>query len=298
MIEKEYYRLDELEKRLNLSFSDLRYLVENKKVELAFRLDKNKFIIGGWLEGKGFVGYGSIYYSGFVKVNKDKQLELLQQHKIKCKYFRLVNKTQIIEQNNDYPFKTPTPHTFLYGWKPTPIQAIDWTEIPAKLFPQEREHTLLALGNTFYDVMKSINNKLPEKNQSEAAKTLKAKIPKVEFYSEGIEFCLNDVCLIASEINTAIGTPSEKSTTQGSTNYHRPIDILILKMLEQFPNDKPSHTWERLKDDLNQEPRKFDTDEIIDEIGEEILYWFDTQAEVKQMKKKSFYNLIKKLKIN
>ena len=31
MIEKEYYRADELEKRFDLSFSDVLYLVENSK---------------------------------------------------------------------------------------------------------------------------------------------------------------------------------------------------------------------------------------------------------------------------
>ena len=52
------------------------------------------------------------------------------------------------------------------------------------------------------------------------------------------------------------------------------------------------------KNDITNDPRSFDTDEIIDEIGEDTLYWYNSGAELQQMKKKSFYNLIKKLKIN
>lgn len=78
MIEKEYYRIEELEKRFDISFSDLQYLVENEQIDVAFLLSEpRRFIIGGWRKDQGFIGYSKVIYQGLVKVHQIEQLNVL-----------------------------------------------------------------------------------------------------------------------------------------------------------------------------------------------------------------------------
>jgi hypothetical protein len=93
---------------------------------------------------------------------------------------------------------------------------------------------------------------------------------------------------------------STKSSPQSSLQSipTRGIDILISKVLDVIPEAKPSVIWNVLAQDITQKLRVYDTDEIIEEVGEKALYWTDIDGEAKSLKKKSFYNLINKLKIN
>jgi len=67
-------------------------------------------------------------------------------------------------------------------------------------------------------------------------------------------------------------------------------------MLVQLPNDKPSMLWAKLKEDSLEDVRVFDVDEILDEVGEKELSWFNLEGEIQPLKRKSFYNLIRNLK--
>ena len=183
MIEKEYYRLDELEKRFDLSSSDVLYLVENSKLDLAFRLTDNKFIIGGWTKGNGFIGYASVKYSGFASITQKEQVTLLSKHKTNCKYFWLLNKDKIVSANYDYPFESKTPNAFLHTWQPKQPSDISWDKIPAKLFPKEQEHTLHSFKNAMTNTFKALGAE--QSKPSEYEKEFDAKIPKVQFYSVG-----------------------------------------------------------------------------------------------------------------
>lgn len=198
MIEKEYYRFDELEKRFDLSFSDLQYFVENSKIDLVFHIKQNKFVIGGWLKDKGFVGYATIFYRGLVKISHSEQLSLLSKNKVNCKTFSLINKENIINHNLDYPFETQTPHSFLFDWRPKVISDIAWDFIPAKLFPKEQEHSFRTIRNMYLETLELLEkNKLkPEEKESD----LMAKIPQMEFYSNGVNFTLNDICILHSDL--------------------------------------------------------------------------------------------------
>lgn len=198
MIEKEYYRFDELEKRFDLSFSDLQYLIENSKIDLAFHIEQNKFVMGGWLKEKGFIGYATIFYKGLVKVNHSDQLSLLSKNKVNCKTISLINKKNIINHSLDYPFETPPPHSFLFDWRPKVINDIEWDSVPAKLFPKEREHSIRSLRNTFMSTLDTLNVEAPK--QADKESDFMAKIPQVEFYAEGIKFTLNDICILHSEL--------------------------------------------------------------------------------------------------
>ena len=52
MIEKEYYRLDELQSRFGITESDIQYLLERRLVNACFHIENTKFIVESWNKSK------------------------------------------------------------------------------------------------------------------------------------------------------------------------------------------------------------------------------------------------------
>lgn len=294
MLIKEYYRISELKERFDISVEDIKYLVETSKVELVFNIENQQYIYGGWLKDKGFVGFGIFNYRGLVKLTGQEQFELLVKSHKKFKSFKIVNKQNISNIKNGYPYETPTPNAFIYAWEPKTINNIKWDYIPAKLFHDEKEHHLRSVGKMFTNAI-AMFDKAPDLKPKE---DILSRVPQKGFYHDGIQLEFSDSCILHSDL-VKLGIIKPELTSHDSDlseKVNRPIDLLLTKLIKQFPNDKPAKIWDKLIEDISLEPRLLDTDEILDEVGEDTLFWFDNQAEIKQMKKKSFYNLISKLK--
>lgn len=294
---KEYYRITELKDRFNVTVEDIKYLVENSKIELVFYNEVNQYIFGSWQKNKGFIGYGSLNYSGLVKIEEKDQRKLINE-KLSVKYFRLVNKKDITDVNHSYPYESPLPNAFIYAWQPKAISDINGDYVPAKLFHCEKEHHLRSMGNMLKDAMSSF-----DAAQEVLAKTDTSvfdKVPKKAFYHEGIELQFSDSCVLHDDLvklNIIQQELSNNSNAQ-SCPSKRPIDTLLISILKQFPKDKPAELWNKLQADISQATRLLDIDEIIDEVGEKELFWYNLEGEPQTLKRKSFYNLIRKLKIN
>lgn len=306
MIQKEYYRFDELDKRFDLSFSDLQYLVENKKIDLAFHVEQNQFVMGGWLKNKGFIGYATIYYRGLVKVSHLDQSKLLSKNKINCKIFSLINKENIINHNLDYPFETPPPHHFLFDWKPKVISDIEWDSIPAKLFPKEKEHSFHTIRNMIFD---SFNNSEVEAlKQTSEEDSLMAKIPKVEFYTDGINFTLNDICIlhcdlvktgVIKQINE-IQTHQETEIPLVEINSDSPkiprkddFQELLVNIVTHNPDFQAKEYWRLLENESEEMEgfRTFDKYNLLIEVTGNYIKWQDRSAKPrKQISFSAFTN--------
>jgi hypothetical protein len=310
MIEKEYYRLDELEKRFDLSFSDVLYLVENSKLDLAFRLTDNKFIIGGWAKGNRFIGYASVKYSGFASITQKDQVTLLSKHKANCKYFWLLNKDKIVSTNYDYPFESKTPNAFLHTWQPKQPSDISWDRIPAKLFPKEQEHIAHTLKNAMSSI-KTLSNK--QSKPSEYEKEFDAKIPKLQLYSEGINFELVDVCILHSElVKAGIAESKMKSPTEITPSL-TPLTVpnqipktrsddfydLLIRLVGAEPELTAKGYWRNLERELDdlQEYRVFDKHNLLVEISATHINWKDRSGKPKKpMSFSSFSNRLTKVR--
>ena len=75
----------------------------------------------------------------------------------------------------------------------------------------------------------------------------------------------------------------------------RGFNKLIVRMMEQFPEYKPSQLWRMLKADSIRAERLYDTEEILDEVGTDELIWSDRHGKPRTLKKKSYYNLIDRI---
>lgn len=307
MIEKEYYRLDELEKRFDLSFSDVLYLVENSKLDLAFRLTGNKFIIGGWAKGNGFIGYATVKYSGFASITQKEQLTLLSNHKTNCKYFWLLNKDKIVSANYDYPFESKTPNAFLHTWQPKQPSDISWDKIPAKLFPKEQEHTLHSFKNAMTKTFKALGAEQSKPNEYE--KEFDARIPKVQFYSDGINFGLTDICILHTDLVKAgitnklevVIPPIPTSSQLNQTPKTRTDDFhdLLIRLVDAEPELTAKEYWRLLENEAEDIEgfRVFDKYNLLIEVSGNHIKWQDRNKKIrKSISFSSFSNRLTKVR--
>lgn len=308
MIEKEYYRLDELEKRFNLSFSDVLYLVENSKLELIFRLDKKEYIIGGWRKEKGFIGFAKASYQGFVRISKNNQLALLSEKEVSCDHLWLTEKEKIQNWVTEYPFQLAFPNTFLYMWQPKEQHEIEWQSIPAKLLPIEKEYVYRTLINGMDKAFKMIipSYEKPEDNEKE----LDEKLPKVQLDSQLIDLKLADACLLHNDlvkvgVTQPISLTSEISSKniQPSTapNKSRSDDFneLLLRLVEAEPELTAKGYWRNLERELDdlQEYRVFDKHNLLVEISATHINWKDRNGKPKKpISFSSFSNRLTKVR--
>jgi len=290
---KKYYRLTELDKAFGISVDDAHYLNSETDVSFCVFCPTSDVILGGYRKGK-FVGFGCASYSGLISLEKAQQTELFENKKVNLKGSVILQKDKISGYTPDYPFTVKVPNPVIIEWLSAPYDDIPFQHLPYIFKPEQCKSMPKQIIKTLYELgakNEESLSKLPEK--------LDPRKPLVdELFKSSKAFTFDDVCIEPDELEKAkryLFGNKEESTS--NTNL-RLIDAMLINMLNEFPNDRPSQIWEKLKNDITNDPRSFDTDEIIDEIGEDTLYWYNSSAELQKMKKKSFYNLIKKLKIN
>jgi len=289
---KKYYRLSELDKAFDISVDDAHYLNSETDVSFCVFCPTSDVILGGYRKGK-FVGFGCASYSGLISLEKAQQTELFENKKVNLKGSVILQKDKISRYTPDYPFTVKVPNPIIIEWLSAPYADIPFQQLPyifkpvqCKSMPKQIIKTLYELGAKNDDSL----SKLPEKFDPR-------KPLEDELFKSSKTFKFDDICITSSELEKAKAYLF-KTPEQDTTPKMRPIDTLLTNIITLYPVLKPSQVWEKLKSDITNDPRSFDTDEIIDEIGEDTMYWYDSRAELQQMKKKSFYNLIKKLKIN
>ena len=117
MIEKEYYRLEELKERFHITENDVRYLVEKKLVKACFSIRKTKFVVDGW-DGDSRIGYAHINYQGLIALPDAEVDSLIANGKITPLNYLLSLGGAIQLVETDYPFGMARPKTFEEAWKP------------------------------------------------------------------------------------------------------------------------------------------------------------------------------------
>ncbi|RTR40990.1 hypothetical protein EKG38_03515 [Shewanella canadensis] len=294
---KAYYRLSELNETCGLSDADIQYLNTDTEVSFCLYCKSTDVLIGGWVKGK-FSCFGQAKYAGLISMTKNQQTELFEKSKIYVGSSTILQQNKISHYSTDYPFTVEMPNTVIEKWLATPFDKIPFEFMPFYFYPQERTSMLKEFENMCKGVASSMDTSTPY----EPPKPLKK-----ELFHHSHSFTLDDACITSEELKKAnsyfsrnilsnLEDDEPKQLVNSTQKNSRPIDLLLQTMLKQYPDEQANQIWNKLGEDILNEPRLFDTDEIIDEIGSDTLYWYDIKSDLKQMKKKSFYNLIRELK--
>ncbi|AZG35206.1 hypothetical protein [Shewanella psychromarinicola] len=294
---KAYYRLSELNETCGLSDADIQYLNTDTEVSFCLYCKSTYVLIGGWVKGK-FSCFGQAKYAGLISMTQNQQVELFENSKIYVGSSTILQQNKMAHYSTVYPFTVEMPNTVIEKWLATPFDKIPFEYMPFYFYPQERTSMLKEFENMCKGIASSRDTSTPY----EPPKPI-----KTELFHHSQSFTLDDACITSDELKKAnsyfsrnimsnLEDDEPKQLVNSTQKNSRPIDLLLQTMLKQYPDAQANQVWNKLGEDILNEPRLFDTDEIIDEIGNDILYWFDTRSELKQMKKKSFYNLIRELK--
>lgn len=289
MTEQAYYRLEELQ-AMGITEGKLRYLLEQEQVTPAFFMHNERFIIGGYLSNK-FVGFAVADYSGLVTIHKQLIPELLTKGKVSVKQVLLMQKERIRVLATEYPFQVKMPNSYIDGWKPNDLTKLVWLAYPALFMPTENTGVLHQLSDMLQSFGSSTGNKVDYSRFVDG-------MPKTELVVLKTTLSFFDICL-PKNISPSFHyrTPNEQHVNKSEKRV-REIDEVVLNVLSETPHCKSSSLWSLLKNEVSSKNRLYDLHEVIDEVGMTELIWSDRAGNPQTIQKKSFYNLVKKLRNN
>lgn len=303
MLYKDYYLLEETENRFNLSISDIRYLVEQEKLCLGVYVDRQEFVIGGWVERK-FTGYGWVSYAGPVTLSRSDSLSILDKGRGSISIVYLPNRSRSVELHADYPFDLACPNNYVERWKPTPLKDIKWSRIPAKVWAQETIPLVRSLSEIFSgfatdekkkaEYLESMGSQLrntPKKILSPdmiGCKSEKLCVLHEDLHALGL---IDSKSFVKSDLNSgpSVTTPKNRKRTQNR------LHTLIENLVGLQPKKTPAQLWNYLKDfwETNDE---LDPESILCEVSDDVMIWVNSSGVEKTCKFKTFQNLVGKIR--
>jgi hypothetical protein len=287
MTEQAYYRLDELQ-AMGITEGKLRYLIEQEQVTPEFFMHNERFIIGGYL-GNKFIGFAVADYSGLATIHKQLIPELLTKGKVSVKQLLLLQKERIRVIATAYPFQVTMPNRYIESWQSTDLSKLDWQVYPALFMPTENVGVLYQIADMLRGFGGSTGNKVDYRFTDGT--------PKTELVVLDKELRFANLCLQAADVRPKSLSSVTQHSKDNSTAEIKDISSLILHVMTKLPNHRPAEIWQVLKADHLRETRVYDTDELLEEVGEYELIWTDIYGSPRTLQKRSFFNLFKKLKL-
>jgi len=288
MLDKDYYQLEDLKQRFNLTESDVHYLIAEKNVPPCFYMPKTTFIIGGW-QRNGFIGFANVNYEGLVAIPQSNIQELVNKRKVLPYHFSLLNKAKISQIDNKYDFKIPLPNDYIQGWKSKDLSDISWPTIPAKLYPYAvptLKHTFKALLMTF------------AKDETDRAVTAEkfnhsfGETPKEELRPTYKTFLFSEVCIRHSDL-ISLGILSKKHGARESKLLAddqefdgNAFEKVLAKILcsDKSLSAKPIFKILVNECNLDEDSRRFDTGGILLEHVDGVILWKDVLSKAQEKK--------------
>lgn len=284
MTEIQYFRLNSAAQILNTSENIILDFAEQGLVILStLCLDTWGVVSQGYRQGIAtavFKGYGNLLKTDVIKIASKGEADV-----------SVLGMTPdcVKAINHKYPFKVPLPNNMFDVWqKPAPDP-----EKRARFYfhikPYER-----ASNRVFIPVLKNIFEPLTEDGKS----ALDIMNKNQDVYAGLKRIFKDDLRISAHELEKLKHylQPEKAKPVRIIESPKRPIDKLLARMLSDFPNERPVRIWRILQEDVLRQERLHDTDEILDEVGDNELHWFKPNGETESMKKKSFFNSLANLK--
>lgn len=299
-MEKEYYTLEEAERRFGLRFEDIKYLIQESKITPVFYLENQRYIVGSWYKGIGFVGHASVFYKGLVHLHHDTQLALIKKGRVRALEFGIIKRLDIQDIDNTYPFKTPTPNTFMHSWEPLDKQALQERPFGARLFPKEGINLFELVGSLVEGIAdlsqkakeagklenadkveidaKSESEKFDIKDQNQLLKTADILVLHQDLVRLGV---IKEQPVIIHQEQARIESKSAETKANGLPQLEIPkkrsnqFTELLERILLANPKISAKGAWRVLEDEVSKDPdeRFYDVDTILKDVSNTEIAW-------------------------
>ncbi|MDP5131315.1 MAG: hypothetical protein NWQ54_10540 [Paraglaciecola sp.] len=304
MIEKEYYRLEELKDRFNLTEDDVRYLVEKRLVKTCFSIRNTKFIVDGW-DGDNRMGYAHINYQGLIALPDEEVDSLISNGKITPLNYLLSRGGCITLVETDYPIGTERPKTFAEAWKPKSAYCHNADFIEAKLSP----FVTKTFWHSYDNAKKSVNysRQLFAKNvfcERELANKTKLDLPLSFNTLQLSELCIRHADLASHNLLTRKSPPEQQGTlsqTDDNIKLDNEFEDLLAAIILNSPQKLTAKKIHRIlcdECDREEDSRLFDKNNILlsEDLG--VITWRDKYRNNKHRSysQASFDNIISQVR--
>lgn len=290
MIEKEYYRLDDLQHRFNMTLSDIKYLLEERKIPLCFHVRRQSFVVGLFRKFD-FIGFCSVQYEGLVRVADQYINSVCENLKIKPERYFLLQRQKAKFLNSEYEWEQKWPNSYIQGWQPKWLSEIDSNILQAKLHPEYRTTPqwaagmLVAIGANAIAKYKGFNQINEEELVKEAF-----EVEEKALYPDWLFFKLEDICIQHEHLESlgimkSKGVIIEQSRTAPesinapipATQFKNQFEELIARILSEKRHIKPKEVHKLLCMESRQEEdcRHFDTENILYPETGGVISWRD-----------------------
>jgi hypothetical protein len=282
----EYYRLGAAARKLHLSEDELWDLAEQGKFTFSAYVPEQV----GTICNQEMFGLGIGTLSGYTTIPKWALISLYQRKTIRIEQIAIEENHHIFINSHDNPFKADLPNKYLNGW------IVDQNEV----LQSQNSFFWIGLreannGSDFLSAFQFLVAQPQAIQESEGRINLieKQLLASKQLETKHIEISADN--LRVSETSLVELKEILRMSDVDTDDRKRGFDKLIVRMMEQFPEYKPSQLWRMLKADCIRAERLYDTEEILDEVGTDELIWSDRRGKAVTLKKKSYYNLIGKI---
>lgn len=287
MIEKQYYRLSELQKLKGISEEEISYYMENDTVRFSTLVNKQKLMVGKW-KNQRIIGFCTFTYTGLLYVPKPKVRDIASNSKVSLDTLLLPKGNLPKSVSIEYPFDLSAPNNLIAKWHGVIDERIRHSEIPVILLPTEG----IGLMHTYVNVLSSIS-------KSEVSNTHPERVLNRRYINiSKNELVLSDLELLKLENETSV--PAKVTNPVGDITFKNDFHRLVAHTY--IENSKPSAKQifiELERDSMREEDsRKFDTNNILLETVEGKLVWRDklSRTDEKTVSLRTLENILTEVK--
>jgi hypothetical protein len=196
MLDKKYYKLNELNSLFQISMADISYAIERQGLCLVFYRQAEKYLVGS-LSNRKFVSIGCATYEGLVRLDKNSSSEVIKQKSIAVDRTVLLQMENVKDWISDYPFECKLPSSRLNDWVSADPKTLDGDTILAFPYPTEKQNPF----KVFPQSAVSVSNELgASESQSENMDEKNELKPDFILDFPKIELHLNDACILSSKL--------------------------------------------------------------------------------------------------
>ncbi|WP_306521594.1 hypothetical protein [Rheinheimera sp.] len=292
MIQKEYYQLDELNSRFQLTNADIKYFFDKSKLVPVFNLPLKSYVVGTFAQSR-FVGYGACHYKGLVSILNQNFLELWDNSKTEVERVILRDMSVIQNYTENSPFQAVLPTNSIYAWEQKAQPALRGDCCMAIFLPEEIQSASHFFSGRFAELATSTHLSEPVRNLAQQTAEKCKTAPAISHKKITQIFKLTDVCVLHSDLvrlgviketsNRVIvtnATQQEKPSISNTAKFANPFHKLIGQILSEHKNIKTKGVIRILSEEVKkqEDSRDYDHENILLDDVDGVFIWRDFSA--------------------
>jgi hypothetical protein len=300
------YPISEVLELLNLRQSELRYEIDNGKIQaVVYTKPRTMLLFQASNNGK-WIGRAKCQYRGHFSVHVSYVQNLFDGMNVRIGsgWGRLLDANGVSHLSTDYPFKTE--HEEFDDWIALKDELIlqNINRFSATPFPKEGEPILKTFDNMLENFAEVMNK---EYNPAKHERIYQGPDLVLDFKTNS-EFTPDNLRIPASEIDQYLSIKDREqkehklqvsakiSPGTGKNNRENQLHSLIKRILIKYPEIPAKEIWRIIEQDYQSDAPIYDTDEIIQVMDSHCIEWRSRHGKDQSFQWKSFGPTLAKLR--